>query len=215
LLVPALGFNRGFATYEIVGPQHPPQGKGLEKASAAELHARVAAWLATPRERQRPFFLYVQSFDVHSPYTPPQDFLGRFAGTQENLAPVLTFFPEEMDPATREVFREAVSKLEPWHYDDAIAYNDFELGGLVDRMAALGLRESTVIVVTADHGESLGEGGRFTHGLSLNEELLHIPLIVALPWVERPIRLDNAVVSLVDVEPTLLVLAGIQPPGRV
>ena len=67
------------------------------------------------------------------------------------------------------------------------------------------MRDSTILVVTSDHGESLGEGGRVLHGSSLSEEQVRVPLIVALPWQLQQ-RREQAVVSLMDLGPTLLEL---------
>jgi arylsulfatase A-like enzyme len=109
--------------------------------------------------------------------------------------------------------RQLIAELKPELYDDCIAYADHEIGNLLAALARLGLRERTAVVITADHGESLGEGGRFLHGHSLLEELVRVPLIVVLPWDEEPRRIA-APVSLLDVAPTLLDLAGLPvPPG--
>lgn len=155
-------------------------------ADAAELHSHVFDWIHTPR--RRPSFLYVQSLDVHNPYRPPAPFRGRFGGDPD----------AELDPA---------------HYDDAVAYQDHELGSLVAALGEIGLRDSTILVITSDHGESLGEGGRVLHGGSLTEEQVRVPLILSLPWQTEP-RREEAVVSLMDLGPTLLELAGLPIPPR-
>jgi len=94
-------------------------------------------------------------------------------------------------------------------YDGEIAYVDVEVGRLLDALA----RESPKawIVVTADHGESLGEHGEKTHGVFLYESTLRVPLIVRAPdrWPEG--RRVSPPVTLADVVPTILALAGLPP----
>jgi len=203
-----LGYGRGFDTYEA--PSRKIDGKPAA-IDATELHERVFAWLERPREQ--PFFLFVQSMDVHSPYDPPPPFRGKFAADYRGPEPELTYFPEDLDPGLGQFFQSSVRQLEPEFYDDGIAYADHELGRLLDRLTELGLRDSTAIIITADHGESLGEGGRFLHGFSLNEELVHVPLLIALPWLTDPVRVDSPV-SLLDLAPTLLDLAVIPVPAQ-
>jgi len=203
-----LGYGRGFETFEVFSRRVDGRPATI---TAAELHEHVVEWLERPRDR--PFFLFVQSMDVHNPYDPPAPFLGRFGSDREGPAPELTYLPQDVDPKSAAFLHEAVRALKPRHYDDGIAYADHELGLLIAALADLGLRDSTAIVITADHGESLGEGGRFLHGLSLNQELVHVPLLVSVPWLRESVRVQ-APVSLLDVAPTLLDLAGIPAPTQ-
>ncbi|HOX25712.1 MAG TPA: sulfatase-like hydrolase/transferase [Candidatus Krumholzibacteria bacterium] len=95
-------------------------------------------------------------------------------------------------------------------YDAEIAHVDAELGRLLARFAEAGLRDRTVIVVVGDHGESLGEHGEPTHGLFLYDSTVRIPLIFAGAALDgRARRLDDRVVSIVDLRPTLEDLLGL------
>lgn len=94
-------------------------------------------------------------------------------------------------------------------YPAEIAYVDAEIGNL---LTALGSRRSkTCVIVTADHGESLGEHKEMTHGLFLYESVLRVPLVMQGPGVPRN-RKENAPTSLVSVMPTVLDLADIALP---
>lgn len=183
-MVPGLGLGRGFFRYDLL--QHP----GEPRVSAETLHAAVIPWLVKPRSK--PFFVYVQSMDVHNPYEAPPPFRGRWSDADGHSA---------------------LARIDPDRYDEAVAYADHEIGKLLDALDAAGLAESTVVVVTADHGEALGEGGRRLHSVSLHEEQIRIPLIVALPWHPEAARVDE-LVSLLDVVPTLVPLAGQAIPER-
>jgi choline-sulfatase len=89
-------------------------------------------------------------------------------------------------------------------YDNEVARADAQLGRLLEFVRALG--RDPVVIVTGDHGESLGEHGEATHGMLVYDAVLHVPLVLAGPGVTRARRDDP--VSLVDVAPTLAALAG-------
>jgi arylsulfatase A-like enzyme len=97
-------------------------------------------------------------------------------------------------------------------YDDEVAFADRALGELLAAIERKG-GEAPWIVVTADHGEGLGEHGEATHGVFLYEETLHVPLVVARPGTDGGAVVETAV-SLADLAPTLLELAGLPPLER-
>jgi arylsulfatase A-like enzyme/Flp pilus assembly protein TadD len=105
---------------------------------------------------------------------------------------------------------------EPWDarypgqpYLGEIAYTDAVVGRLVEWLREAALLERTLVVVTADHGESLGEHGEATHTFFIYDATTHVPLIVRTPWGER--GRVSAQVSSVDLMPTLLDLTGLAP----
>lgn len=93
-------------------------------------------------------------------------------------------------------------------YDGEIAYVDASIGKLLDALRQRALSEKTIVILTADHGESLGEHNEKTHGYTLYDATLAVPLILAGPGVPRGAVVDR-VVSLVDVAPTILSAAGL------
>ena len=95
-------------------------------------------------------------------------------------------------------------------YDGEIAYVDQQLGRLRRELASLGLLDNTIVVITSDHGESLGEHGEPTHGVFLYQSTLHVPLIMVVPGLWPAGTRVKAPVSLVDIVPTLLELTGSQ-----
>ncbi len=97
-------------------------------------------------------------------------------------------------------------------YDGSIAFMDAQIGRLIDWLSERALLDRTVIVVLADHGESLGEHGEWTHALRLYESVVHVPLIVRAPTLRASGRRIRAAVRSVDVMPTVLSLLGIAPP---
>jgi len=97
-------------------------------------------------------------------------------------------------------------------YDAEVAYTDAMLGAFLDRLRASGQLDHTLIVVTADHGESLGEHGETTHGLFAYESTLAVPLILNANGI-APSVVDGDVAH-VDIVPTILDLAGMPRPSR-
>jgi tetratricopeptide (TPR) repeat protein len=95
-------------------------------------------------------------------------------------------------------------------YEGEIAYVDAAVGRLLDGLRARGGLDRTVVAVTADHGESLGEHGERTHSYTLYDATLSVPLILRGPGVPRG-RTVPGVVSLASLAPTLLALAGLPP----
>ncbi|MEZ5976741.1 MAG: sulfatase [Planctomycetota bacterium] len=160
-----------------------------------------------------PFFLFFNFIEPHFPYQPPKPFRGRFGGTDamyERQA-------RELDDREREIMIGAVSvDTEEMRvaYDEELATVDRAVGHLVDWLREIGRYDDTLVVVTSDHGEHLGEGGRWSHQLSVERELLWVPLIVKYPHGEGAgTVVDDRMVSNVDVWSTILRVAGADTSG--
>jgi arylsulfatase A-like enzyme/cytochrome c-type biogenesis protein CcmH/NrfG len=97
-------------------------------------------------------------------------------------------------------------------YDGEIAYADRMLGRLLDGYRELGRWQRALVVITADHGESLGEHGEKTHGNLLYEATVRVPLVVRAPGHPASLRIEEPV-GLVDVTPTVAALLGLEPPA--
>jgi arylsulfatase A-like enzyme/Flp pilus assembly protein TadD len=97
-------------------------------------------------------------------------------------------------------------------YDAEVAYADAMVGRLIDSLRSAGQLDHTVVIVTADHGESLGEHGETTHGLFAYESTIHVPLIVSGPAL-HPSVVEDAVAH-VDIVPTILDLVGVAIPAN-
>jgi len=175
---------------------------------AKAISDRAIEWLE--RHRDDRFVLYLHYLDAHTPYKPPREYVARFADPayRGKIADTFTH-PDDAEAARYDAAdRAKVAAL----YDAAIRYVDDQIGRVVETLAKQGRLDGTVIVVTADHGEELWDHGRFFHGQSLYEELLHVPLVVRAPGtapagtvVDRPVR-------MIDVAPSLLEWSGLQLP---
>ncbi len=157
--------------------------------------------------RGQPFFLFVNFLDPHFPYDPPALFLQRFGGKQKTVYALKRKITNELGMiAGLPLFSSA--DLVPL-YDADLAAADHAVGELVRALESAGLFEDTLIVLTSDHGELLGENGRFSHQLYVDEPLMHVPMILKLPHGRRAGTLvDSPLVSNLDVYATVLAAAG-------
>ncbi len=177
------GLTRGFDDVVQVIDKPPLVNINDLPADAADITKQVVPWLHANADRQ--FFLYLHSLDLHAEYRRRPPFAQKF------LSPDRTGDARQVDL-----------------YDNELAYNDREIGRLVQALKREGLYQRTIVVVTADHGEEFGEHGFTRHGHTLFEALLHVPLVVKLPDSAQRGRRVAALASSLDIAPTLLDLAG-------
>ena len=111
---------------------------------------------------------------------------------------------------------------EPWGtdfadepYDGEVAFTDSVVGGLLDDMAAAGVLDNTIVVITADHGEDLQDHGELGHGLFIYDTTVRVPLLLRLPDLAAAGTVINEQVRLLDVGPTLLDLTGLPVPDGI
>jgi arylsulfatase A-like enzyme len=170
---------------------------------AATVTDELLRWLSNRPDR--PFFAFLNYIDAHDPYTVPPTWETKFNGPGQPAMPVITAKREGIEPEELEGTRLA--------YDNAIAYADSEVGRLLDELRQRGILENTIVVITSDHGEHLGEHGLQRHTNSLYMPLLHVPLIVVYPArVPRTTRIDPPV-TIRDIPSTILDLAGVHSVG--
>jgi arylsulfatase A-like enzyme len=99
-------------------------------------------------------------------------------------------------------------------YDGAIAYLDEKVGELIAHLKATGQFERTLIIITADHGESFGDRNILGHDTSVYEDQVHVPLIIKYPGQTHAERVET-LVSHVDLMPTVLAVLGLRPSAEI
>ena len=183
------GLGDHFQRYDEVFSRKRWLGLFKGEATAEDLTAGALAWLEDHQATERrPFLLWVHYVEPHAPYR-----------LQEELAPGLGI------ATGGEVSRQD-------RYDTEIAFTDLHVGRLLAAVEGNpALKESTLIVFSADHGESLGEHSDWGHGRNLYEPALHIPL--GFTWAGRiaPGTVSAAALNI-DIAPTVLGLAGLPVP---
>jgi arylsulfatase A-like enzyme len=190
------GLERGFAVFdESFLDRRPPSihedgavATGSSQRSADETTAAVLEWLQA--DPGAPFFLWVHLFDPHDTH----------------LLPPAQYLEEQMQGRQIEDRHDYLRAV----YDAEITYADMHVGIIVDELDRLGLRESTVLAVTADHGEGLGDHNWWKHSL-LYQEQIRVPLILQGPGIPAE-QVVATIVEHVDLMPTLLQLAGLDQP---
>ena len=193
------GFHRGFHTYRATGGR------------AALIIDQALALLDEGRGRPQFFFLHL--FDLHWPYSPPEAFRTRFGERPDDITELLELVRMRLPPKSRLQVEQTIAL-----YDAELAYVDEELQRFFDALRKAGTWDNALVIVTADHGEAFYEHEDWDHGRpwrhetpGLYEEIVHVPLIVK--WPGEPIgRKVPNLVSQMDVSPTMLEAAGIEPP---
>jgi arylsulfatase A-like enzyme len=200
------GYGQGFAEWHAYMGSHDgngikPRGKVLRRESLGWLRPAASA------EPKPPLFLYLQYMEPHTPYDPIEPFRSTFgrgsSAVDEKRA-------HEKLMAMRRLSDAEIERLESL-YDGEVAAVDAEIRVLFAELEQLGFLENALIVVTADHGEEFGEHGVMLHGFTLFNGAMRVPLIIVAPGFGGGRVVDDNV-SLVDVAPTLLELAGIPAP---
>lgn len=212
------GFGQGFEFYdEHMGQRERVRG-APERTAGPGTDAAIG-WLEE-LEADEDFFLWVHYMDPHGPYTPPADLAAKFApedpragvelqppaGKDENYG--LGCVPWYQAIGERHYLEEYIGR-----YDAEIASFDREFGRLVAWLREKGRYEDTVILITADHGEALGEEGfYFCHGQGVTPDQSFVPMILKHPMIPAGTR-TRTPVGHVDVFPTLAAEVGVHSDG--
>ncbi|MHC5212062.1 MAG: sulfatase [Planctomycetota bacterium] len=214
----AHGINQGFERYDteaVESSQNDPEG-GIRTVGPLALD-----WVDTLGPDQ-PFFLFVQANDTHGPYLPPPPFAGRFADVELPAEPaeapvakirsifgkIPSYIAEaSVAPAPRPE-RLATAPLVQ-AYDEEVLMLDDGIGKLLDGLDERGLLDDAVVIVSADHGESMLEHMLYFGHTTPYDEVLHVPLVIRLPDGRGAGRRVARTVQLVDLYPTLAELLGI------
>lgn len=170
-LDPAFGLSRGVSHHRA------------RYEDGADLVSRALTWL--DERPADPFFLLLFTMDTHDPWKDRKRYDD--ADGLEASAPGAQRLGDAASRRRRGVEEPTEAEVAKMRalYDENVRYTDEQLGVLLRGLENRGLAGRTIVIVTADHGESFGEHGDFFHGWNLYEELLHVPLVVAGPGLPR------------------------------
>jgi len=230
----ARGFDRGFDVYHDIRDLPHINGNWFEPSiSFATFVVKhilqehdIASFQLDKFERiltadHEPFFGFINLNTAHSPYNPPQKYKEQFERRFDSWDSVNTAAARAVGNSGG--YKYMMGDIEmtdtEWElikcwYDGEIAYMDRLLGTFFEALRGLDVFDDTMIVVTSDHGESFGENNLAYHKFSLGEQLINVPLLIKWPKQDSS-EISNELVSLTDLRPTFLDVAGAPSPTGV
>jgi arylsulfatase A-like enzyme len=185
----------------------------VDKGGAEAIDA-LHRWFHERRDPTKPFFMFLNLFESHREYVLPhadREILadGPMGGLRGALFGMrFDPIPYEIGGIEDEVRAGFVKSL----YEAEVRYQDRRLGEWLDVLAGRVNLENTLIIVTADHGENLGDHGRWEHIHEINDDLIHVPLIIRYPNGEGAGTRLSGICQLVDVVPTTWDVLGWERP---
>jgi len=214
-------YDRGFVDFIWVRGQGPErrdlnyERRYEEDYCAPRTIIAAERWLE--KHYKERFFLYIDTWDPHEPWDPPRWYVERYLPDYDGRVVAPCYWEYEERGVSEEDLKVAHAC-----YCGEVSMVDRWVGRLIDKLEAMGLMENTAIIFTADHGFYFGEHGQFGKARlekgkwfrsPIYEEVARIPLLVYIPGVEP--RRTNALVSAVDIMPTVLEMAGVEIPETV
>jgi arylsulfatase A-like enzyme len=214
------GLSAGFTDFIPVYDRKERDSARVKSNDAEGVRIAVAEWLAKRGRKKAgdpPLFLFLNMMDCHQPHRPlPVDVLAVKDGSVS---------PEDLGKASSlvqpdflqhlmgtKVFDEGTLRGLAARYDACARLQDRKTGEILDLLEEAGIARDALVLVTADHGEGLGEHGMVEHRLSCYEAVLHVPLVVRWPGRFEGGKSVDRAVSLMDVYPTILEAAGAAVP---
>lgn len=188
---------------------------------AADSVVALAGWLEDSRDSKRPFYLFVNLMEAHQPYLPPMAWRNRHlpAGTGYLHASRVGVRFSGTKWLAGENHTEQEAEIIRSLYAAAMAYQDHQLGAILEVLRSSIDMNNTLLIITSDHGENLGERGLWDHDFAVNDALVHVPFVIRYPSMfPAGTRVDGQC-QLVDVVPTVFDVLGrpcptAELPGR-
>ncbi len=173
------------------------------RKEAARVTSDTLRWI--DRQGERPFFAFLNLYDAHNPYIPPDGFKHRFG------RPSLTSQDDQIIDRWFVIDKSTLKQDEVQFvadaYDDCIAYLDEQLEVLFKELETRGKLDNTLVIVTADHGEHFGEHALYGHASSLYDQEIRVPLLMIAPGQKGAGKAISSPVSLRDLAATVCELA--------
>ena len=182
------GMDQGFDTYndDFVDSRNT---MGMNERQAGRTTELALSWMEKNQDEK--LFLFVHYFDPHFTYNAPEPFDSKFVSANIfrsfNQGNLIAFSS----------------------YAGEIAYVDHCIGKIINKLKELGQYDSTLICITSDHGEMLGQHGEQTHGYFIYQGNTFVPLVFKMPCTKKSLKLQSSV-GLIDIVPTICSAIGVK-----
>ncbi len=182
----AMGLSRGFRVYD----DRMPELKSIMFQDTAEGVVERTLRQVDHRAANQPLFLFVHFYDAHAPYVPPDRFRERFCdrGYEGPLTSRGAAYRSFLKDIRKDQADAADTAQVGALYLGEVAYVDEQVGVLLDGLRERGLLDEALVVVTADHGETLADDPMYaySHGSNVEEDVMHVPLVMRGYGVDLP-----------------------------
>ncbi len=186
----------------------------MDKGSASSI-VELGNWFQSDYDPEKPLFLFVNIMDSHEPYQPPikhrlaQLPHGRSLIEAARLGAIghdaTAWHASQVDDPRKIELARAM-------YSAEVAYQDEQVGRMIQLLKKTVDLDETLLIITSDHGENLGEAKRWGHLFSINDYLLHVPLLMRYPEKFPPAKRINGLCQLTDLLPTVFDVLDIPCP---
>jgi arylsulfatase A-like enzyme len=191
------GFDRGFDTFN---------GRSRDVTAVVD---KMIQLIERDGDSGKPIFAVLHTYEIHSPYDPPEAYRTIFGTFDSDFEPTSRALLDVMADPERSLsspdFQKAIAL-----YDGEIRYTDDTLRTFFDHLDEIGFLDDALVIVTSDHGEEFGDHGGVLHQGFLYDELMKIPLILSGRGIGS--RVDERLVSTIDIAPTVLDYIGVPIP---
>ena len=223
---PEWGLGRGFTHFEVHGSSVVEEatstvyGKQLSvmllprlgyfdipgRKRASQVNQEFFDWL--DRANGKPFFAFLNYFDIHDPYLTNSTYQTRFSN-EATHGELVNFQFQPASFRRKPKLTEQEVQAEVDGYDGCLAYLDDRLGELFTELSRRGLDKNTLVILTSDHGEAFGDHDLFGHGNGLYVDTLRVPLIFVWPGKVPSGNRVSQLVSLHNIPATVMELLGV------
>jgi arylsulfatase A-like enzyme len=236
VLVRSFNLHQGFDYYAVRIPPNPgtvssnlvlrerfakivmrvakPRGNPELYLRAEDINNEVIPLIDQLQSSPKPFFLFVNYMDAHTPYDPPPPYDSLFPTPDRHNVDSAEYYSIAAD--VMKLARKLPDNLRERliaGYDGELSYLDYHVGHLVDHLRSRKLLDNTLLIITSDHGEAFGERSFVGHGLSVYQDQVHVPLVIKWPGTGRGERIRRPV-SLIDIFPTVLGTLNLPVPTK-
>lgn len=214
------GLSRGFQTVEGIDYPRNTLRKALLKGQkiakrtddigALATNQFVKNWISR-NGSGKPFFLFLNYMEMHAPYVHvPRKYLHMHVGKAERrLLKNINQDRQKYLTGTSEINEEEFEILRSV-YDAQLSYLDFMITSLFAFLKSKSLWDNSMIIVTSDHGDLIGEHGLVHHSYAVYDELIRVPLMVKLPGEQDNGKVNDYLVSSIDIFPAVMDMVGIE-----